>query len=73
MAVRNYKPQPYAGKVILFRASEQPIGINPDATLGWGPVGIEDLEIHEIPGHHGSILFEPRVGKLADVLVDYLS
>jgi len=73
VAVRSYEPQPYAGKVILFRASEQPKGIYPDPTLGWGTIGIEDLEVHEIPGHHGSILFEPRVGKLADILVNYLA
>lgn len=64
----EYQPKPYPGRVILFRASQQPWGIYPDPTLGWGEVGINDLVIHEVPGHHGSILFEPRVGKLAKIL-----
>ncbi|MDH3942579.1 MAG: AMP-binding protein [Anaerolineae bacterium] len=68
IASRAYQPSAYPGKVVLFRARQQPWGIHPDPTLGWGSVKIDELEIHEVPGHHGSILFEPRVGKLAELL-----
>jgi thioesterase domain-containing protein/acyl carrier protein len=67
-AIRNYKPQPYPGTVMLFRASQQLWGIYPDPTLGWGDVGIENIVIHEVSGHHGSILFEPRVGEMVEIL-----
>ena len=71
-AARMYQPQPYPGTVTLYRAEQQPLGINPDPTLGWGTVGIENLVIHEVPGHHGSILFEPRVEKMAEIVSNYL-
>ena len=71
-AARGYQPQPYPGTVTLFRASQQPWGIHPDSTLGWGKVGIKDLVIHEVPGHHGSILFEPRINVISELLDNLL-
>ena len=66
LANRLYVPKPYFGKVTLFRATEQPYGIYPDRTLGWGPLALGGLEIIDIPGHHGAIVREPRVRILAD-------
>lgn len=65
----NYAPRPYAGKVTLFRATIQPLGIVPDATLGWGRYVTGELEVHDVPGHHGSIVTEPFVRVLAEKLV----
>jgi thioesterase domain-containing protein/acyl carrier protein len=67
-AARNYKPKPYAGKVVIFRATEQPKGIVEDLTLGWGKIQIADFSVVDVPGHHGSILVEPRVAALAEAL-----
>lgn len=64
-AVEKYVPRTYAGKVALFRASKQPAGVYPDPTLGWGPLALGGVEIHEIPGYHGALVYEPRVGLLA--------
>jgi amino acid adenylation domain-containing protein len=63
-----YLPQLYAGKMTLFRASNQPLGIEPDPTLGWENLVAGGIEIHEIPGHHGSIVAEPYVRVLAEKL-----
>lgn len=71
-AFDNYVPRFYPGKVTLFRASKQGKGICPDPTLGWGPL-IERLEIHEVEGHHGSIVAEPYVQFLAEKLNDALA
>jgi amino acid adenylation domain-containing protein len=71
-AGQNYAPQFYDGKVTLFRASNQPLGIFEDATLGWKNL-VDELEIHEVPGHHGSITAEPYVQKLAEKLCDCLA
>jgi thioesterase domain-containing protein/acyl carrier protein len=71
-AMRDYVPKPYPGKVTLFRATEQPYGIYPDRTNGWGAFEIGELEIHDIPGHHGAIVREPRVEFLAGVLAECL-
>ena len=34
-AGQKYLPKVYPGKMTLFRASNQPLGIYPDPTLGW--------------------------------------
>jgi thioesterase domain-containing protein len=68
-----YHPQPYQGKVTLFRATQQPKGIYPDPTLGWEKLALGGLEIYDIPGHHGAIVREPRVRFLAQKLTECLS
>jgi len=55
----------FNGRLVLFRAEKQPLGIYPDPKLGWGAVVGEDIEVYEVPGHHTSIIYEPRVGVLA--------
>lgn len=67
-AGQRYVPQVYPGNVTLFRATLQPLGIIPDATLGWENLVGGELEIHEVPGHHGSIVAEPYVAVLAEKL-----
>jgi thioesterase domain-containing protein len=54
--------------VTLFRASKQPLGIVPDATLGWNGLLNGHLEVHEIPAHHQNILNDPGVRVLAKEL-----
>lgn len=71
-AGQKYRPGVYRGDVTLFRASIQPLGIYSDPTLGWAPFIDGELEIHEVPGHHGSIVAEPYVRILADKLRDRL-
>ena len=68
LAGQNYVPKVYPGKAILFRASNQPLGIYPDPTLGWKGLAAGGLEIHEVPGHHGNIVAEPYVRTLAPQL-----
>ncbi len=60
-AQKSYVPQPYCGRLTLFRATKQPSGIYPDPTLGWQALGKGGIEIYEVPGTHGSIIAEPRV------------
>jgi amino acid adenylation domain-containing protein len=65
-----YQPGVYAGKLTLFRASDQPYGIQPDPTLGWDRYVSGELEIQEVPGQHGSIVTEPYVSVLAEKLAE---
>jgi amino acid adenylation domain-containing protein len=71
-AMRDYVPKPYPGKATLFRATEQPYGIYEDRTNGWGAFELGELEIYDIPGHHGAITREPRVEHLTRVLTECL-
>lgn len=70
-ARKMFLPKPYLGKATLFRASIQPYGLAPDRTLGWDSY-VDELEIHDIPGHHTSIVSEPYVRKLAERLKECL-
>ena len=71
-AATTYEPKPYPGQVTLFRATEQPRGICPNQTLGWGPLVQGGLKIYSTPGHHGAIVREPRSRVLAQQLTDAL-
>ncbi|HHP7245198.1 MAG TPA: thioesterase domain-containing protein, partial [Elainellaceae cyanobacterium] len=65
---RDYIPQAYAGKVSLFRASERRISEKSDAYLGWAELVQGEIEVHQIPGNHFSILHQPNVQTLATQL-----
>jgi acyl-CoA synthetase (AMP-forming)/AMP-acid ligase II/thioesterase domain-containing protein/aryl carrier-like protein len=71
-AARDYVAKPDSSlTVTLFRASHQPRGIVADPTLGWGPIA-SNLEIYETPGHHGTLVYEPRSRVLAQQLTEAL-
>jgi len=83
-AVKDYVPQLYPGQVTLFRASESPpmgwyyLGrdfptpddwYERDPQHGWGDLAGGGLEIHDVPGSHGTMLKELyNVEKLAEKL-----
>jgi thioesterase domain-containing protein len=64
----NYQPRPYAGDVLLFRASKQMPGLVADAYLGWKDVLHGNLQILEVEGHQQNILIEPKVSRLGEEL-----
>ena len=78
-AVRNqviqaYKPKPYDGKVVLFRAMERdPFEGCKDHALGWGSLATGGLHIYDVPGDHIGILKEPNVRVMANYLQSYLA
>jgi aspartate racemase len=67
-AALNYHAHVYPGRVTLFRASRQPAGYDRDLRMGWGALASGGVEIHDIPGEYGSIVFEPNVQMLAEKL-----
>lgn len=72
-AYLKYVPQPYAGRVTLFRAKTQLQGVYPEPMMGWDELVTGELEILEVPGYHGTIVVEPRVRFLAEKLSDALA
>ncbi|MBN1267012.1 MAG: hypothetical protein JXA25_16080 [Anaerolineales bacterium] len=62
---KAYRPQPYGGRVILFRAGKLEPGTPPDPFNGWGKACTGGLEIKPIEASHTSILEEPAVSLLA--------
>ncbi|MDF5723207.1 MAG: amino acid adenylation domain-containing protein [Rhizonema sp. PD37] len=71
-ALYHYTPQPYSGRIILFRACEQVVEVTPHPTRGWGELAAGGIETHNIPGDHYAIVQEPHVQILAEVLKAHL-
>ncbi|NEQ72232.1 MAG: amino acid adenylation domain-containing protein [Okeania sp. SIO2C9] len=69
IASYNYEARPYPGNIVLFNASQQLIDVGGDPTLGWRDFVAGEIEIHEIPGEHFSIIREPQVRVLAERLM----
>jgi acyl-coenzyme A synthetase/AMP-(fatty) acid ligase/thioesterase domain-containing protein/acyl carrier protein len=61
-------PPKFGGRLVLFRASHQPYGLVPDPLLGWGAVAKDRMVVIEVEGHHDTLLWEPQVGKAAEIL-----
>jgi amino acid adenylation domain-containing protein len=66
--VRNYVPQVYPGRLILFRALERPTTEYYDPLLGWGGLAAGGVEVVGVPGHHVTMMFEPYVRVMGEKL-----
>ena len=65
-AARDYRPKPYEGPIVLFRANEKGLsGVNQESV--WKCLAPQ-IEIYEVSGHHGNIVDEPQVHLLAGEL-----
>lgn len=68
-ASKSYVPQPYSGRMVLFRAMERDaFEADYDRDLGWAAVAAGSFEIFDVPGDHLGILKEPNVQLLAEKL-----
>ncbi|MFY9528963.1 MAG: thioesterase domain-containing protein [Candidatus Acidiferrales bacterium] len=64
LALKNYNPEPYPGRVALFRADTK----SDEALSGWLHVITGSVEVHEVPGNHMGMFFDPHVNQLASRL-----
>jgi thioesterase domain-containing protein len=67
-AILAYQPQPYKGKVTLFRAQAQALSRVAEPDKGWGRLAQGGVEIREFAGSHHTLLREPYVRNLAEQL-----
>ncbi len=65
-ALGDYAPRAYAGQVELWQAAERPPEIRRRQADRWRAYAA--IQIHDIPGTHHTLLCEPQVAVLADVL-----
>jgi len=65
LALRNYTPQPYPGRITLFRTHRYPLLGPFDPQNGWANLTDKGVEVKEITGFHAFILQPPYVQKLA--------
>jgi hypothetical protein len=73
LALRNYDPQVYPGRAVLFRAEGRKVGTDDDRRLAWQQLAAGGLEICTVPGDDsGAMLEEPHVRVVASRLEEYL-
>jgi amino acid adenylation domain-containing protein len=72
-AYRAYTPQPYPGRVALFRARVRPLFGPHQPDLSWRELARGGVEVHVAPGNHLTMLREPGVRALAANLSAALS
>ena len=65
-AERDYQLRPYLGETVLYIPTKESIRSSQDPAIVWGRWITGGVEVHEIPGDHGSILREPTVRRLAE-------
>jgi thioesterase domain-containing protein len=65
-AWQSYQPQLYNGQITFFRANNS----NNVTGYDYGWSGIAAVESYELPGDHYSIMSEPGIEMLAEVLKD---
>jgi hypothetical protein len=68
-----YRPTPYAGDAMLFRASTDfVLGFDIGRMNGWERLVLGNIEVSECPGNHASMCDQPHVRVLARRLKSYL-
>lgn len=75
LARLNYRPEPYSGRLVVFRAAERPDwpGMRfDDPELGWGPFALGGVAVRTVAGNHISLLHSPQVASLAKALREVL-
>ncbi|HSU68226.1 MAG TPA: amino acid adenylation domain-containing protein, partial [Tepidisphaeraceae bacterium] len=75
-AFETYRPQPYPGKIVLFRAASRPEWhrfLVDRPFNGWDEFVRGGVDVHPVPGTHYTLLQEPNVQVISDVLNQWLS
>ncbi len=72
LAIKNYNPGPYPGRVTLFPPRTHSIGEFEDREQGWGKLALGGVEIHEVDGDHLTMLADPQVKVVASELAECL-
>lgn len=64
-AERNYRPSPFDGRIILFRALFRPENIEFDHYLGWREHTESEFVIEDVRGNHNTAIAYPFVAEFA--------
>jgi thioesterase domain-containing protein len=70
-AVVNYRPEHYPGRIDLFEASEPIVPQRFSPRREWSRL-CDQLRVHDVPGSHLTMVHEPHVARLADLLRSHL-
>jgi acyl-CoA synthetase (AMP-forming)/AMP-acid ligase II/thioesterase domain-containing protein/acyl carrier protein len=73
LALRDYQPKPWSGRMLHLWAAERPKGAFRDPEFIWGNLSPAGYVFHEVPGDHDSMLREPNASTIAEILGAELS
>jgi non-ribosomal peptide synthetase component F/thioesterase domain-containing protein len=62
----RYEPQPYRGRITLFRSTHEPTGWWFDPLAGWGRYASEGVELVIVPGNHFTMFQDPGCAQMAE-------
>lgn len=65
--MQPYDPQPYKGRLLLFKADRTDVAVVDRPYMGWEDHVSGKIEIHSIPGTHMGMLSEERLAKMIAV------
>jgi thioesterase domain-containing protein len=65
LAWEAYWPQPYTGRVTLFRARRQPLLCSYDPHLAWDVLAQGGVNVYQVAGAHRNLMQEPFVQEVA--------
>jgi thioesterase domain-containing protein len=68
LALGEYVPKPYPGRIMLFRARTRPLFHAFRSDLGWSRFAAAGVHVKTVPGNHETMLQEPFVRILAEQL-----
>ena len=71
-ALRLYRFAPYDAPITLFRAMQQPPGIEHGPTLGWDRIAQGGVDVIPLDGTHESFVEEPALGEELRAVIDRL-
>jgi amino acid adenylation domain-containing protein len=72
-AIAEYRPRPYGGPIVLFKAAQQAVELPGDDVLGWRPYASGPIELHTVAGDHVHMLAGASVEQIARVLRNRLA
>ena len=68
----RYSPKPYSRRITLLRTQKQAFDDFPcpvrHPDYGWNDLTSERVDVHELPGNHYTLLAEPNVSAIAQML-----
>ena len=68
-AFKRYRTTPIDAHIVLFKSEQKRIQKpGADPTQGWGNLAQRGCDVHTVPGDHFSLLRNPHVTQLADLL-----
>ncbi len=67
-AIKEYKGQPFPGRITLIRASQAAYSPQADPACGWKTLALHGVDVRFAPGDHESMFLEPNLSALGEIL-----